>query len=63
MKRSDAFDKAFEIVSKRAKYYPDGILGVIPVYAVSYDGQHFESRNTNDLVKAVMVYILKKEKE
>jgi hypothetical protein len=29
MKRSDAFDKAFEIVSKRAKYYPDGILGVI----------------------------------
>lgn len=62
MKRSDAFDKAFEIVSKRAKYYPDGVLDVVPVYVVSYDGHHFESQDTDALVKAVMKNILKKEK-
>ena len=62
MKRSVAFDKAFMIVSKKAKYYPDGVLGLEPVYVVTYDGQHFESNDTHDLVVAITDYIMKKEK-
>ena len=45
-----------------AKYYPDGVLGVEPVYVVSYDGHHFESHDTHELIKAVMDYIMKKGK-
>ncbi len=62
MKKSVAYDKAFEIVSRNAKYYPDGVLGKKPVYVISYDGQHFESKDTHELVKALADYIRKKEK-
>jgi hypothetical protein len=62
MKKSEAFDKAFMIVSKQARYYPDGVLDNKPVYVVNYDGQHFESNDTHDLIKAVLAYIMNIEK-
>jgi len=59
MKRAEAYDRAFEIVSKRAKYYPNGVdLKGKPVYVISYKDENFESKDTHELVKALAAYIL-----